>query len=62
MAAKTRIFVALTPTAEQILGELVGGRLSPFKRATLASFALERGLMLMAYPTLMPEQVARVVP
>lgn len=62
MPQKPRVYVSLTPTSEKLLEELIGGRLSPFKKATLATFALERGLMMMACPTALPEQIGTAVP
>lgn len=62
MPQKPRVYVSLTATSERLLEQLVGGRLSPFKKATVATFALERGLMLMTCPTMLPEEIGAVVP
>lgn len=54
MALRPRIFVSLTPKSETILAELVEGRYSAFKKASIASFALEIGLDMVTRSGLVP--------
>lgn len=46
--AANRISLSLTPEIERLLDEMTTGRLGPFKRASIATFALGYGLRALA--------------
>ena len=61
MPQAPRIYISLSPACQKMLDDLVGGRMSPFKRSTVASFALEYGLRAVAgCPTAVPMQMFQV--